>query len=165
MKLYRSLGRVWTGTQQDARTAQGNKDFETIEVPTDKPGLLAWLNTFDVRPGDAPDDSIGTADRYGADEPVIWTEDDIIPDPEARPVGRTQGDGNAPPVSATACPACARERRAATMVANAMGCICALGDLQDITEVESIDRLITAAQARRAALTTAAADPMGDILG
>ena len=50
MNLYRSLGHKWTGTQADARAANnGDKNFEHIDVPTDKPGLLAFLNTFDVR--------------------------------------------------------------------------------------------------------------------
>lgn len=44
MKLYLSQGRTWTGTQSDAKHAQGGNDYETIEVPTDKPSLLAWLN-------------------------------------------------------------------------------------------------------------------------
>ena len=44
MKLYLSNSRTWTGTQADAKAAQGGPDFESIEVPTDKPGLIAWLN-------------------------------------------------------------------------------------------------------------------------
>ncbi|ARK07504.1 hypothetical protein LAV_00129 [Sphingobium phage Lacusarx] len=44
MKLYLSNARTWTGTQADAKEAQGGSDFEAIEVPTDKPGLIAWLN-------------------------------------------------------------------------------------------------------------------------
>lgn len=44
MKLYRSKGSIWTGTQADAKAAQGGTDFEAIEVPVDKPSLIAWLN-------------------------------------------------------------------------------------------------------------------------
>jgi len=44
MNLYLSLGHIWTGTQADARAAQGGKDFQSIDVPTDKAGLLAFLN-------------------------------------------------------------------------------------------------------------------------
>lgn len=44
MKLYRSKGEIWTGTQADAKAAQGGTDYETIEVPTDKPNLIRWLN-------------------------------------------------------------------------------------------------------------------------
>jgi len=39
MRLYRTVAGTWAGTQADA-----GKDFEQIEVPTDKPSLLAWLN-------------------------------------------------------------------------------------------------------------------------
>lgn len=54
MRFYRSKGRIWTGTQADAKTAQGSNDYETIDVPTDKPTLLPWLNTFVLRPGEEP---------------------------------------------------------------------------------------------------------------
>lgn len=43
MRLYRTGAGQWTGTQADARALAG-KDWAEIEVPTDKPGLLAWLN-------------------------------------------------------------------------------------------------------------------------
>lgn len=61
MNLYRidysegTLARVyWAGTQRDALTAQRQLEaahgrvnvdnFKPVEVPTDKPGLLDWLN-------------------------------------------------------------------------------------------------------------------------
>ncbi|SFJ48578.1 hypothetical protein SAMN03159338_1527 [Sphingomonas sp. NFR04] len=44
MKLYLSLSRIWSGTQADAKAAQGGAGFETIEVPTNKPELIQWLN-------------------------------------------------------------------------------------------------------------------------
>jgi hypothetical protein len=61
MNLYRidysdgTLARVqWEGTQAAARKAQRDleqvhgrvnvDDFKPVEVPTDKPGLLDWLN-------------------------------------------------------------------------------------------------------------------------
>lgn len=50
MNLYRSLGHIWTGTQADARAANnGDKDFEHIDVPTDKAGLLQFLNEMEAR--------------------------------------------------------------------------------------------------------------------
>jgi hypothetical protein len=50
MNLYRSLGHIWTGTQADARAANnGDKDFEHIDVPTDKPSLLQFLNEMEAR--------------------------------------------------------------------------------------------------------------------
>jgi hypothetical protein len=44
MKLYLSKNLIWTGTQADAKEAQGGTGYETIEVPTPKPELIAWLN-------------------------------------------------------------------------------------------------------------------------
>ncbi|NIJ07207.1 hypothetical protein FHS31_000803 [Sphingomonas vulcanisoli] len=42
MRLYRYRG-GWCGTQADARD-QAGKQFEQIEVPTDKDGLIHFLN-------------------------------------------------------------------------------------------------------------------------
>jgi hypothetical protein len=39
VRLYRTLEGGWAGTQADA-----GPGFTQVEVPTDKPGLLAWLN-------------------------------------------------------------------------------------------------------------------------
>ena len=51
MNLYRSLGHIWTGTQADARAANnGDKDFEHIDVPTDKASLLQFLNELQPKP-------------------------------------------------------------------------------------------------------------------
>lgn len=50
MKLYcTSLGQ-WAGTQADARLfkATHGVDFEQIDVPTDKPGLIEFLNRHEV---------------------------------------------------------------------------------------------------------------------
>ena len=49
MRLYRTEAGAWTGTQADARESAINagghgKSWAEIEVPTDKPGLLEWLN-------------------------------------------------------------------------------------------------------------------------
>lgn len=41
MKLYLTQAGRWAGTQADARV---DGRFDQIEVPTDKPGLIAWLN-------------------------------------------------------------------------------------------------------------------------
>lgn len=43
MRLYRTTAGEWTGTQDEARKLAG-KAWETVEVPTDKAGLLAFLN-------------------------------------------------------------------------------------------------------------------------
>lgn len=49
MNLYLSLGRIWSGTQADAKEAQGGKDFVPVEVSTDKPSLLAFLNELPTK--------------------------------------------------------------------------------------------------------------------
>lgn len=56
MRLYLSKGRVWTGTQADAKAAQGGtNNYETVEVPDAKPARLAWLNEmWALFAGEAP---------------------------------------------------------------------------------------------------------------
>ena len=44
MKLYKSNSGRWFGRQDDARKAVGNHKFGEVEVPTDKWGLIDWLN-------------------------------------------------------------------------------------------------------------------------
>jgi len=49
MKLYVNEGRTrWAGTQADAKKDLGK--FEAWNVPTDKTGLLEFLNNFDITP-------------------------------------------------------------------------------------------------------------------
>lgn len=46
MKLYRAAGHLWLGTQAEAKAVareHGTK-WTAVDVPTDKPGLIAWLN-------------------------------------------------------------------------------------------------------------------------
>ena len=48
MKLYVNHDQTqWRGTQADAKSAFGSID--TIDVPTDKAGLLEFLNNFTVK--------------------------------------------------------------------------------------------------------------------
>ena len=59
MKLYTNNKGEWAGTQADARKRFKN-DMRIIEVPTDKPSLLAFLNenqvgSFDVLVNNAAD--------------------------------------------------------------------------------------------------------------
>lgn len=44
------MGNAWAGTQADAKAAakEAGKPWHETEVPTDKPGLLAWLNERNV---------------------------------------------------------------------------------------------------------------------
>ena len=68
MNLYRSLGHTWTGTQADARAANnGDKDFEHIDVPTDKAGLLQFLNEMEARLASEDTGTIGEVDLSWAD--------------------------------------------------------------------------------------------------
>ena len=147
MKLYRSLGRIWTGTAADARQAQGGKDFEQIEVPTDKPGLMAFLNTFDVRPGDTVA-AVREAVYGVALEDMTGTPaelDEMLGGPTPEQHAPVHGPGGAP-----ICVACARDAKAAGMIANASSVICARADIESVTEIESVDDLIARLQRRRA---------------
>ena len=47
MKLYKNSKGVWAGTQADARKMCG-KGYQTVDVPTDKPNLLKFLNLNQV---------------------------------------------------------------------------------------------------------------------
>ncbi len=49
MRLYVDESRTqWAGTQADAKKAFGNYDM--WDVPTDKSGLLEFLNNYDISP-------------------------------------------------------------------------------------------------------------------
>ena len=49
MKLYTDSKGRWAGTQSDAKQfGKFYGDYETIDVPTDKPNLLAFLNKHSV---------------------------------------------------------------------------------------------------------------------
>lgn len=62
MKLYRIQGQSraarwqWAGTQDDAKRAakECGGFWEPYEVPTDKPGLLGFLNRFCISDPDTP---------------------------------------------------------------------------------------------------------------
>lgn len=158
MKLYRSLGRHWTGTQSDAKAAQGGKDFEQFEVPTDKAGLLDFLNTFDVRPGD----TVPARAEEQADELDHDPLGDILGTaPPATVIKVTAGPG----APTAACPACARDARAASMSTSAEAAVCAMADLEDITDPDVIDRMVERLLLRKGHIQSAAADPLGDVLG
>jgi hypothetical protein len=50
MKLYTDYKGRWAGTQSDAKQFGA---FEQVEVPTDKPNLLVFLNDYQVASSDA----------------------------------------------------------------------------------------------------------------
>ena len=44
MKLYEAKGGQFYGTQADAKSAVGKGNFTEVDVPTDKAGLISYLN-------------------------------------------------------------------------------------------------------------------------
>ena len=67
MKLYLCQDGTYVGTQADAKLR--GKHFEQIEVPTDKEGLLAYLNQF-----------VNAVEDLRPDEPVKDVNEDIHPE-------------------------------------------------------------------------------------
>ena len=55
MRLYKTANGKFAGTQADAK-ADGGKGWKPLEVPTDKYGLIGFLNN--LVHGNAPDDTI-----------------------------------------------------------------------------------------------------------
>lgn len=94
MKLYRSLSlalkrHVWTGTQADAKVAQtANGKFETVEVPTSKPELLAWLNEREEQIQFARAIAgMGSDVASGLQDPPVIVQAAPEPEPPQEPVG------------------------------------------------------------------------------
>ena len=59
MKMYEGPGGQFYGTQTDAKKACGRENFTEVEVPTDKWGLISYLNQranaySDLRPAPQP---------------------------------------------------------------------------------------------------------------
>ena len=66
MRLYMNKQGEWVGTQAEAKKIKA----DMVEVPTDKPNLLKWLNTFtgkidlaEIPPLDAAKQDPGTVAR------------------------------------------------------------------------------------------------------
>jgi hypothetical protein len=53
MRLYRTEAGKWAGTQDEARQLAG-RAWSQVEVPTDKPGLLAFLNEMAAKAPRSP---------------------------------------------------------------------------------------------------------------
>lgn len=142
MKLYRSTtadGFVWTGTQADAKEAQGGKDFEQIEVPTDKTGLMEFLNQMEARVGQSGTDIyVMPVAAETTDEPYEETAEDYIPPVRPAIVAPVALDP-------ATCPACLRTNRVAKLAANSSAAISIMADIEDITDLVSIDKIINAA--------------------
>ena len=54
MRLYMNKQGEWVGTQAEAKKIGANM----VEVPTDKPNLLKWLNTFTGKIDEAAEEVI-----------------------------------------------------------------------------------------------------------
>ncbi len=140
MNLYLSNGRAWTGTQKDAKDAG---PFVAVDVPTDKPGLLRWLNENWIGRGEptvSPDGEETTGSRDEESHRRTEPEDGLTPvtsQPAANP---------------TDCPACHRSPRVAQIVVNCEASMTAQAAIADVTDTRSLDRIIAVAVARRAEL-------------
>lgn len=64
MKLYRVRNADWFGTQAEAKSGarQLGREYDQVEVPTDKPGLLSWLNKNTITEG-RPEEGDGAKDH------------------------------------------------------------------------------------------------------
>jgi hypothetical protein len=62
MRLYRILETGWAGTQDDAkiRSKEAGRPWHVFDVPTDKPGLLAFLEERNVP---ASESELGQVDK------------------------------------------------------------------------------------------------------
>ena len=80
MKLYRILGKGWAGTQAEAKamSREHSRPSHETNVPTDKPGLLAWLNERNVPA------TIGCGDHGGIPEPETDAPGGSLPEQAAR---------------------------------------------------------------------------------
>lgn len=87
MKLYRintTAGPRWFGTQADAKAGTkelGGGSYEQVEVPTDKPNLLIWLNeqmATDVRPEPRRLDELEEAELRAVAEADTVVRDGLI---------------------------------------------------------------------------------------
>jgi hypothetical protein len=85
MILYQTVDGQWCGTQAEARSVAG-KDWVQVNVPTDKPALIDWLNKRDwitrdtldrLEPSNEPDDTMPLV-REAAKRVSIYEIEDYI---------------------------------------------------------------------------------------
>jgi len=89
MRLYHAAG-VYVGTQADAKRL--DKDFTQVEVPTDKDGLMAFLNRAKIAPQNAvgappvvtapltEDEADDICDLLGLEPEVVKAHNEIMDD-------------------------------------------------------------------------------------
>jgi len=77
-EVYKNSDGVWAGTQADARKMCG-KTYSTVDVPTDKPSLLMFLNANKVGGGAIVDSQNITSEstelNMGAMSWIRWSHD------------------------------------------------------------------------------------------
>ena len=61
MRLYMNKQGEWVGTQAEAKKIKA----DMVEVPTDKPNLLKWLNTFTGKIDEAAQEVIDSKPKPG----------------------------------------------------------------------------------------------------
>lgn len=72
MKLYSNGLGKWAGTQADAKQfGETYLGIETIDVPTDKPSLLAFLNRHEVNNADRLDHGQLEPDKQSTPKTVV----------------------------------------------------------------------------------------------
>lgn len=72
MKLYRTSA-GFHGTQAEAKSF--SKEYEQVEVPTDKPGLIAYLNQMHNAQQDREDEFTAIVERQ---DPEVPGEDTVV---------------------------------------------------------------------------------------
>lgn len=80
MKLYQTTLGQWAGTQADARALKATHgvDFEQVEVPTDKPGLLEFLNRHQVGALQADTCGGGSIEDPAPDQMSIEIDESVV---------------------------------------------------------------------------------------
>tara|TARA_R100000781_G_C4050082_1_gene117228 strand:- start:405 stop:794 length:390 start_codon:yes stop_codon:yes gene_type:complete len=83
MQLYYNSKGQWSGTQADARKTKKENDglsFESINVPTDKKGLLEFLNQNQVKSQEVnqvPIDPVIIKSGNTTNTPLTYIKDDV----------------------------------------------------------------------------------------
>ena len=72
MRLYLCAGGSYVGTQAEAKSSSRGRGFTEVDVPTDKPGLIAWLNK-NAGPPAAPEPLEPSHDPVGGSAPPSAT--------------------------------------------------------------------------------------------
>jgi hypothetical protein len=151
MNLYLSHGHIWTGTQADAKEAQGGaKDYKSVDVPTDKPGLIAFLNDL-VNGPPSPSSSTRVEPDLSLEEVAAAMPGFALTMPNTDTFAVTPPVYR-PPATNEDCPACNRSARVAKIAINSQAAVNIMADIEDVSDAGSLDRIIALAESRKASL-------------